>query len=187
MPTNECWWIDDYQHSALSSDGDKDCMSVKLQSALVPPVMTTAQRDAILAGRRPPGSIIYNTTTNRVEQNLGTDATPNWVQVTPWLDTGWIAMTLENSWVNYGAPFAGAAYRRINGVVYLRGLVMNGTTGMITHLPAGYRPAIQLIAASSTNPNAWCRMDVQTDGGILATTYSASWVSLMIPPFTADA
>ena len=39
---------------------------------------TTAQRDAIAAGRRPFGLIIFNTTTNRYEYNAGSDATPNW-------------------------------------------------------------------------------------------------------------
>jgi hypothetical protein len=53
-------------------------MSVKLASALVPPAMTTTQRDAIPAGRRPPGSMIWNTTTSRVEINAGSDATPAW-------------------------------------------------------------------------------------------------------------
>lgn len=52
---------------------------VKLLDPLVPPVMTTAQRDAIPAGRRPKGSQIFNTTTNRVEVNLGTDASPIWL------------------------------------------------------------------------------------------------------------
>ena len=58
-------------------------MSVKLLSPLVPPSMTSAQRDAIPAGRRPPGSMIWNTTTSRVERNFGSDATPNWQQVAP--------------------------------------------------------------------------------------------------------
>jgi hypothetical protein len=56
-------------------------VSVKLASALVPPALTTTQRDAIPAGRRPPGSLIFNTTTNRHETNLGTDAAPIWLPV----------------------------------------------------------------------------------------------------------
>lgn len=39
---------------------------------------TTTQRDAIAAGSRPAGLAIFNTTTNRWEVNLGSDATPNW-------------------------------------------------------------------------------------------------------------
>src|SRR5215211_4214102 len=40
---------------------------------------TTTQRDAIAAGSRPFGLVILNTTTNRLEQNMGSDATPVWL------------------------------------------------------------------------------------------------------------
>lgn len=43
------------------------------------PSMTTAQRDALPPGRRPPGLQILNTTTGTVEVNVGTDAAPVWV------------------------------------------------------------------------------------------------------------
>jgi microcystin-dependent protein len=39
---------------------------------------TSTQRDAIPSGSRPYGLVIFNTTTNRLEINLGTDATPSW-------------------------------------------------------------------------------------------------------------
>ena len=39
---------------------------------------TTTQRDAIPAGFRPYGLVIFNTTSSRLEVNLGTDATPSW-------------------------------------------------------------------------------------------------------------
>lgn len=44
---------------------------------------TTAQRDAIAAGSRPTGLIIYNTTTARHEVNTGSDAVPNWQSLAP--------------------------------------------------------------------------------------------------------
>lgn len=40
---------------------------------------TTTQRDAIIAGQRPYGLVILNTTTNRYEWNQGTDPAPIWV------------------------------------------------------------------------------------------------------------
>jgi microcystin-dependent protein len=46
----------------------------------LPPV-TTTQRDAIPAGHRPPGTVVYNTTTGQVEVNLGTDGSPNWLSM----------------------------------------------------------------------------------------------------------
>jgi hypothetical protein len=53
----------------------------KILSALSPPAMTTAQRDAIPAGRRPKGSVIHNTTVGRTQVNNGTDAAPIWTSV----------------------------------------------------------------------------------------------------------
>jgi hypothetical protein len=66
-------------------------MSVKLLSSLVPPVMTTTQRNAIPAGNRPPGSVIFNSTTNRPEINFGTDAAPSWAPLSPGLFTWGVA------------------------------------------------------------------------------------------------
>jgi hypothetical protein len=54
-----------------------------------------------------------------------------------------IAPTLLNGWVNFGAPFNPAGYfKDAFGVVHLRGIVKSGTvnTAVFT-LPAGYRPA----------------------------------------------
>jgi Phage Tail Collar Domain len=42
---------------------------------------TTAARNAISAGSRPYGLLIWNTDTNNLEKNIGTDATPNWQPV----------------------------------------------------------------------------------------------------------
>lgn len=56
-------------------------------------------------------------------------------------DSGWIAVTFTNGWVNYGGGWAVAAYRKIGSQVYLKGLVKNGTVNAaIFQLPAGYRP-----------------------------------------------
>lgn len=42
---------------------------------------TTPERDAIPTGFHPYGLVILNTTTNRLEVNLGSDATPTWLPV----------------------------------------------------------------------------------------------------------
>lgn len=69
-------------------------------------------------------------------------------------DTGWLAVTFTNSWANYGAPFALGAYRKFNGVVYLKGLVRTGTIGPATPiftLPLYFRPLEYLMFAGVTN------------------------------------
>lgn len=114
-------------------------------------------------------------------------------------DTGWIAATLLNGWTNYGGGYAPAQYRRINGVVYLQGLLAPGTftaqTPVVSALPAGYRPAerqlhtcIAGFAGQNTGLSSagtshlhyaptnqiTIRMDVLTDGSInLGTAHAA--------------
>jgi hypothetical protein len=58
------------------------------------------------------------------------------------VDTGWIEVTsFTNSWVNYGAGFPTAAYHKIGDLVYLKGLLKNGTVSAAAFtLPAGFRP-----------------------------------------------
>jgi hypothetical protein len=57
-------------------------------------------------------------------------------------DTGWITMTpLLNGWVSVATP----QYRRVDGIVYLRGRVQSGTASTnIFVLPAGFRPIVQV-------------------------------------------
>lgn len=56
----------------------------------------------------------------------------------------WTAMTLTNGWSNYGAGgYQVAQYTKINGVVYIQGLIKSGTLGSSGYftMPVGYRPA----------------------------------------------
>jgi hypothetical protein len=61
--------------------------SLRIDNGVLSGNLTTTQRDALPSGARPPGLVIYNTTTGRLEQNFGTDATPNW-QPTNFVPTG---------------------------------------------------------------------------------------------------
>lgn len=54
---------------------------------------TTAARNAIAAGSRPFGLIIFNTDNSRHEVNVGSDATPNWQSLAPTLGTNSITST----------------------------------------------------------------------------------------------
>ena len=63
----------------------------------------------------------------------------------------WTDLDLDNSWVNYGAPFQIAQYRKdAQSRVHLRGLIKkSGTSADATQicipLPSGYRPAATVI------------------------------------------
>jgi len=61
--------------------------------------------------------------------------------VVPTDDTGWLVPTLTNSWSSISSGRS-VRYRRINGIVYLRGMCSGGTTTSVMVLPAGFRPAI---------------------------------------------
>jgi hypothetical protein len=71
------------------------------------------------------------------------------------LQTAWTAPTLLNSWVNFGAGFAGAAYCRDHlGFVHIRGVIKSGTQTagtVLFALPTGFRPlADQMFTVSDT-------------------------------------
>ena len=66
-------------------------------------------------------------------------------------DTGWITMTLLNGWVNFSTAYAPAAYRRMNGVTWITGVIKSGSSvagQAIANLPVGFRPNGFIMRAS---------------------------------------
>jgi len=100
-------------------------------------------------------------------------------------DTGWVDATLQNGWVNYAGGYVNASYRLKNGVVFIRGLIKNGTiTGgtLLFTLPAAYWPSansINIVPAYSTGS---ARIDVMSDGRVIGQSGLVStFTSLSIP------
>lgn len=93
-------------------------------------------------------------------------------------DSGWINVSsLANG---FTAPTT-VAYRKLNGVVYLRGNLYNGTanTGAFT-LPSGYRPSVDVVVPVQkygTSDNAY--VTVGTDGVVVPNS-TAAWLSSVI-------
>jgi hypothetical protein len=130
-------------------------------------------------------------------------------------DSGWIAPTLASPWTNYGAGWATAAYRKIDNVVYVRGLITGGTNSGVTpiwNFPAGYRPGSLtmhaiVVASSATTTEATgqgasahshtvtrgqvgSRCDVYGDGNVFISNVpglTSSWVALNNIMFVAEA
>lgn len=108
-------------------------------------------------------------------------------------DTDWTAMTFSGSWVNYSSTYPAARYRRLKGVVYLEGLVKNGS-GVITNLPAGFRPNnnggatteghIFVVADASATYAG--RVDVYANGNVSLIAGNAGFVSLDSIRFLAE-
>jgi hypothetical protein len=99
----------------------------------------------------------------------------------------WIPLTLTANWVNFGSAYQIARCRRINGVVYVEGLIKDGNPAagaIITTLPVGHRPAAYLSAVVWGNGSAW-GVDVSPTGQIVSGGVSTFNTSLFIPPFAA--
>jgi hypothetical protein len=91
----------------------------------------------------------------------------------------WNAPTLINSWVNFGAGYETAGYRKETGsVVRLQGMVKTGSIGTVIFvLPSGYRPTNELNFLIISNA-AVGQLTIFTNGNVKATVGSSSWFSL---------
>jgi hypothetical protein len=102
-----------------------------------------------------------------------------------------VTPALVNSWVNYGAQHATAAYYKDKeGTVHLRGLIKNGTATpgtVLFTLPAGYRPSTsgQSVFAVISN-NELGRVDVKTNGDVVIIFGTNQFLSLDGISFRAD-
>jgi len=82
------------------------------------------------------------------------------------------APTLLHSWVNYGGSLSVAGYALHLGLVYLKGVIKDGTMGQSAFtLPAGYRPSLSLLFPSIAN-DVLCRIDISSVGDVTPTTLS---------------
>lgn len=127
----------------------------------------------------------------------GDGSTPGYRTVTGEMVDYWrSAGTMSNGWVNLGAPFASAAYRKEDSYVQLRGLVRNGTldpsggaTSNIFVLPSGFRPESRLVfavaSAISGTGDAYGRVDVTPAGEVKAIAGGAAMLSLDTVRFRA--
>lgn len=138
-------------------------------------ILTNAQRLALPGGSLFEGLLVWTSDT-RVEWRYTNGV---WVPG----DTLWSALPLSNGWINYGSVYGNARYRKINGVVWITGMVKSGTTsagGVIATLPAGFRPASYLMRGVAVSGGTG-QVDVTPAGTILhGFSVSSTWTSLEI-------
>ena len=100
-------------------------------------------------------------------------------------DTGWINLTLVNSWATSLSETP--QYRKLNGVVYLRGVATGGSATTLATLPVGSRPiaTIRMLvrAATSTTSTTWVQID---SSGLITTATGASPNLNAISSFPGD-
>ena len=107
------------------------------------------------------------------------------------VDTPWADMPMVNGWGNYGAPWETGMYRRVGGVVYMRGLIRTGgaqaTQAVIFNLPVGFRPnSDQHIGANSNG--GFVTLNIYANGNVCVNTALGAgvWLSMRLPAFPAD-
>jgi hypothetical protein len=96
-------------------------------------------------------------------------------------DSGWIAPTLLNGWVNFGGGFTNAGYRKVGSRVFIRGSLKDGTTTSLTAvlaLPAGYRPTADCVFVGWNVTSAY-RVTVRATGSVeIASVTSSAFISI---------
>ena len=115
-----------------------------------------------------------------------------WVNLTG--DTAWTAISFATGYVDLAnASYGACRYRKDGlGFVHFSGLAKctNGTSTLITTLPAGYRPGTGEVMIGMDSTGAAHRVDIKNDGtvsvvGALATN---AYISLgSIAPYLAEA
>jgi hypothetical protein len=102
-------------------------------------------------------------------------------------DVPWSAMSLQNSWVNYGSGFCPAQYRRIGDIVQLRGVIKTGTAvpstiDVFSPRVAGTSEIFIQPANAGAGLSGNCRIDILSTGSLVlvgfATGSNSSFVSL---------
>lgn len=97
-------------------------------------------------------------------------------------DTEWIMPVLKNGWVEYSDLYR-VRYRRKNGIVYLRGLIKNGTMGVDAFvIPKEFLPvdkSSRRIFATNTHSYVFGSVEFDsTTGTVSPVTGNNNWVSL---------
>ena len=160
---------------------------------------TTTQRDAIASGGRPYGLVILNTTTNRLEINLGSDPSPSWNGLGGGSTTRGTLGSRPGASVSNANSFYFATDDNGGTLYYSDGSVWTKVAKGITeapvvhassHLPGGsdainwtavlnYGTLASRPAASSTNTSGYYFATDDT-GGILYQSNGSSWVQRSI-------
>jgi hypothetical protein len=96
-------------------------------------------------------------------------------------DSGWISVSSFSNSFTTGS--VGVAYRRINGIVYLRGNVIGGSAGTTAFtLPSGYTPATTMVFAAQQYGASGDNYVTITSAGAVQPAAGATWFSGIVFP-----
>lgn len=114
------------------------------------------------------------------------------VQSAPgYADTAWTDISLANGWVNYSPPTSGftvAQYRRLNGVVHLRGLISGNsrTSDLIWTAPVGFRHGKFSALWAQCSDTGTTRIDTDSAGNVMRNGGGVGFISLNGISYPAD-
>jgi len=90
-----------------------------------------------------------------------------------------VELRLESDWSRYSSNFSAPKAVKIGRVVYLSGLVKDGSSGLIATLPQGWRPAkYKFFCQYTAGDNANTLVQVKPSGDIQQTYEWNEYVSL---------
>lgn len=173
----------------------EDCGSGGVSSLLVDSVTNSVIADNII--RNPSagtsnitesGASSNNNFSNNLVTTLSLNASPASGSVIFGIpQMAWVAPTLLNSWVN-DSPTSTSGYQKINGIVYIRGMVKNGTgiPTVIFQLPVGFRPGKDISRATVSNGAFGHLFITASNGNVSVEVGSTTSVSLEMV-FVAEA
>lgn len=141
---------------------------------------TSATRQSLPVAKQRPGMLFTESDTGIIWRTDGAGA---W-RVVSSPDTGWISVTFENGWVN-AATGEEVQYRRLNGVVYLRGRAALGSTGAVFTLPEGFRPKGFIRALPPSGVGTTNTPVTINPGSVVANSGAQPYFGA-IAPFPAD-
>lgn len=139
-----------------------------------------------------------NATHGAVEwiKNGGGDSNTGWMTLVG--DSGWLKVGTSgnspflNGWANYPTgDWADAAYRKINGIVFLKGLLTRASSRNIAmfQLPIGFRPFESMHFGTLTqnvSDSDYLGIHIGTTGMVSGRAIGGGWVSVDGVSFPAD-
>lgn len=99
----------------------------------------------------------------------------------------WTYPTLGGGWVNYGSGYTNTRFRKSNGMVYIQGLIANGTMGSAAFvLPEGCRPSNGTMIFGTNGSAGAHRTDIDSAGNVVPNGGTNNYHSLSGISFPAE-
>lgn len=98
----------------------------------------------------------------------------------PTMVDNWSLVSYQNSWVDWGSPYAPTAYMKdIFGIVHIQGHCKSGTSGQaIFTLPVGYRPEYEIVLPVPSLSTTFGEIRIQTDGDVVHISGNTGFIGL---------